>query len=80
MILKHLKLGLSVLLSEVFITSLCSSEIVAYVPPGRYCGFVYNAGYIVCSQVLLDKTEDGRIVGKMIDGDGVTEGTIEERV
>ncbi len=49
-------------------------------PEGRYCGFVYNAGYLVRSEVVIGKTKDGRLIGKMTyrDGNEVTEGTIEE--
>lgn len=49
-------------------------------PTGRYCGVVYNAGYIVRSEVTLGKTADGRLIGEMTyrDGDNITRGTVEE--
>ncbi|WP_295726403.1 hypothetical protein [uncultured Bartonella sp.] len=51
-------------------------------PDGRYCGFVYNAGYLVRFEIVLGKTEDGRLIGTMTyrDGDDVTKGTVEELV
>lgn len=82
MILKHLKLVFPVCIPAVFMVSICLADFSANEPTGRYCGFVYHAGYIVRSQVMLGKTEDGRIIGKMVfrDGDDVTEGTVEEPV
>lgn len=56
-----------------------SARTPSFEPEGRYCGFVYNAGYIVRSEVVLGKTEDGRLIGTMTyrDGDNVTKGTVE---
>ncbi|MHC5306026.1 hypothetical protein [Bartonella sp. LJL80] len=61
-------------------TFVSAGEIQANGPSGRYCGFVYHAGYEVRSEVTITPTADGRIIGKMIyrDAENVTDGTIEE--
>ena len=78
----HLKIFVLALLCTACLLAFSSAEPTSSGPDGRYCGFVYNAGYIVRSEVVLGKTEDGRLIGTMTyrDGDNVTKGTVEELV
>lgn len=75
-----LKILLIVPLCAAASVLLSFAQILLNEPTGRYCGFVYNAGYIVRCEVTLGKTADGRLIGDMTyrDGDKITKGTVEE--
>lgn len=78
----HLKIIVLALLCTACLLAFSSAEPTSSGPDGRYCGFVYNAGYLVRSEVVIGKTEDGRLIGTMTyrDGDDVTKGTVEELI
>lgn len=51
-------------------------------PTGRFCGYVFNAGIEVRSEVNFKLDKEGKISGTMIyrDQNGDSEGTIEELI
>jgi len=61
----HLKIFVLALLCTACLLAFSSAEPTSSGPDGRYCGFVYNAGYLVRSEVVIGKTEDGRLIGTM---------------